>query len=124
VSHARLKLGQWGEERAVRYLRQRLYRILATNYSNKCGEVDIIARRGRILAFIEVKTRRSVTFGTGAEAVNARKQRQIIRTAHIYLQQHPKLGALQPRFDIIAVQVEPGSGGQCHIEHIADAFCV
>jgi len=121
VTYARLKLGEWGEARAVRYLRQRLYRIVATNYSNKCGEIDIIARRGKVLAFVEVKTRRSIAFGSGAEAVTARKQRQIIRTAQLYLQQNPDMRDLQPRFDVVGVMAEPGREA-CSIEHIPDAF--
>jgi putative endonuclease len=123
VTYARLKLGEWGEARTARYLRQRLYRIVATNYSNKCGEIDIIARRGKVLAFVEVKTRRNSAFGSGAEAVTARKQRQIIRTAQLYLQQNPDMRNLQPRFDVVGVLAEPGSD-TCAIEHIPDAFGV
>ncbi|MCA1795931.1 MAG: YraN family protein [Geobacteraceae bacterium] len=123
MTHARLKLGKWGEERAVRYLRQRLYRIVVTNYSNKCGEIDIIARRGKVVAFVEVKTRRTTAFGSGAEAVTPRKQRQIIRTAQLYLLQNPDMSDLQPRFDIIGVLVKPGTDA-CSIEHIPDAFGV
>lgn len=123
MTHARLKLGQWGEARAVRYLRQRLHRIVATNYSNKCGEIDIIARRGKVLVFVEVKTRRGSAFGSGVEAVTARKQRQITRTAQLYLLQNPDMRDLQPRFDIIAVQVKPGTDAYS-IEHIPDAFGV
>ncbi len=121
MTYARLQLGQWGEARAVRYLRQRLYRIVATNYSNKCGEIDIIARRGKMLAFVEVKTRRSATFGSGAEAVTPRKQRQIIRTAQLYLLQNSNMRAFQPRFDVIGVLVGPGED-ECAVEHIPDAF--
>jgi putative endonuclease len=123
VTYARLKLGEWGEARAVRYLRQRLYRIVVTNCSNKCGEIDIIARRGKMLVFVEVKTRRGTAFGSGAEAVTPRKQRQIIRTAQLYLLQNPDMRDLQPRFDIIGVLVKPGTD-ECFIEHIPDAFGV
>ncbi|MDY0291988.1 MAG: YraN family protein [Desulfuromonadaceae bacterium] len=121
MTYARLQLGRWGEARAVRYLRQRLYRIVATNYSNKCGEIDIIARRGKMLAFVEVKTRRSATFGSTAEAVTPRKQRQIIRTAQLYLLQNPNMRAFQPRFDVIGVLVGPGKD-EYAVEHIPDAF--
>ena len=121
MTYARLKLGEWGEARAVRYLRRRLYRIVATNYSNKCGEIDIIARRGKVLAFVEVKTRRGTAYGSGVEAVTARKQRQIIRAAQLYLLQTPDMRDLQPRFDIIGVLVKPGAD-EYNIEHIDDAF--
>ncbi len=133
MSFARLKLGKWGEQCAVRYLRRRLYRIVATNYSNPCGEIDIIARRGTMLAFVEVKTRRSTAFGCAAEAVNARKQRQIIRTAQLYLQQNPAAGKYQPRFDVMGIMLQSkaipnldgdgeGCAGKYTVEHITDAF--
>lgn len=133
MSFARLQLGKWGEQCAVRYLRRRLYRIVATNYSNCCGEIDIIARRGTILAFVEVKTRRGTVFGSAVEAVNVRKQRQIIRTAQLYLQQHPAAGKFQPRFDVMGILLQQKlapcvegeseeCGGKYAVEHIIDAF--
>ncbi|MDD2557262.1 MAG: YraN family protein [Desulfuromonas sp.] len=135
MSFARLQLGKWGEQCAARYLRRRLYRIVATNYSNSCGEIDIIARRGTMLAFVEVKTRRSTAFGCAVEAVNVRKQRQIIRTAQLYLQQNPEANKFQPRFDVMGIllqsKVNPcldgdsdECGGKYTVEHITDAFCL
>ena len=121
MSQERQALGRWGEECAVRYLRRRLYRIVATNYSNRCGEIDIIARRGGILAFIEVKTRRTTRFGHGVEAVNARKQRQIIRTAQLYLLGNSFSRELQPRFDVMSILLHADTQ-QHSIEHLTDAF--
>ncbi|MDY0189755.1 MAG: YraN family protein [Desulfuromonas sp.] len=115
----RLSVGKRGEELAVRYLKRRLYRIVATNYRWRGGEIDIIAQRGGILSFVEVKTRRGQPCGTAAEAVTARKQQQIIRTAQRYLAQTPV--QLQPRFDVIAIQME---GDKPRIEHIVDAFAL
>lgn len=118
MTEQRLSLGRWGERQAVRYLKRRLYRIVETNYRAATGEIDIIARRGKMLAFIEVKTRRSARCGAAVEAVNERKQRQIIRTAQWYLTKNADLN-LQPRFDVIAIQ---GDETKHDLKHITDAF--
>jgi putative endonuclease len=118
VTQQRLRLGKWGEELAVSYLRRRLYRIVATNYRSPVGEIDIIARRAGVLVFVEVKTRRGHRCGNPSEAVNQRKQRQIIRTAQWYLGRHGE-ARWQPRFDVIAIQAETAKPV---IEHIIDAF--
>ncbi len=119
MTEARLALGAWGEERAVKYLRQQGMKILEQNFTTPVGEIDIIARDKKALVFVEVKTRRSATFGSPQEAVGVRKQRQIIRTAHWYLQNHP-CGKYQPRFDVIAILCQ--SGEDVQITHIRDAF--
>lgn len=119
MTEARLTLGAWGEEQAVEYLRRQGMKILEQNFTTRVGEIDIIARDKKNLVFVEVKTRRSNAFGSPQEAVGARKQRQIIRTAHWYLQNHP-CGKLQPRFDVIAILCQSGSDAQ--ITHIPNAF--
>ncbi len=119
MTEARLSLGAWGEDRAVEYLRDRGMKILERNFTTRVGEIDIIAKDRSTLVFVEVKTRRSAAFGTPQDAVGLRKQRQIIRTAHWYLQNHSS-GKLQPRFDVIAILCQ--SGEQVQITHITDAF--
>jgi len=119
LTDARLTLGAWGEERATEYLRQQGMKVLERNFTTPVGEIDIIARYKSWLVFIEVKTRRSNAFGTPQEAVGARKQRQIIRTAHWYLQNN-KNTRLQPRFDVIAILCQ--SDDRVQITHIPDAF--
>lgn len=94
-------LGSQGEQAAVEYLQQNGYTILARNYHTRGGEIDIICANDRFLVFVEVKTRSSSRFGTPAEAVTWQKQQKIIRTAQIWLMQHPC--ALQPRFDVAEV---------------------
>ncbi|MBW2184979.1 MAG: YraN family protein [Deltaproteobacteria bacterium] len=118
MTEQRLSLGRWGEQQAVRYLKRRLYRIIETNYRAPTGEIDIIARRGKMLAFVEVKTRSGIQCGEAVEAVNARKQRQIIRTAQWYLAKHGQ-SSLQPRFDVIAIQADETSHD---LKHLKDAF--
>ncbi len=118
MTEQRLSLGRWGEQRAADYLRRRLFRIVACNYRCRYGEIDLIARRGRTLVFVEVKTRRSHSHGAPQEAVTARKQQQIIATAQHYLTtQQPSMQTV--RFDVIAVDVD---GDKARINHIVDAF--
>jgi putative endonuclease len=118
VSVARQSLGRWGEECACNFLRGRGFEILERNFRTPLGEIDLIVRQGRILAFVEVKTRRSLAFGAPQDAVTARKQRQIIRAAQWYLSS-ARWPSLQPRFDVVAVLA---AGAQPTIEHIVDAF--
>lgn len=118
MTEARLSLGKWGEEMAAAWLMRQGAEIVVRNYRTPVGEIDIIARQGKLLLFVEVKTRRSDAFGTPQEAVGPAKQRQIVRSAQWYLKSGAGRG-LQPRFDVIAVK--PVAGG-AEIEQIADAF--
>jgi putative endonuclease len=121
MTDERLKLGAWGEEQAALYLCRLGAKILHRNYRAPVGEIDIIARLGKNLLFIEVKTRRSTFCGVPAEAVGPVKQRQIIRTAKWFLQQEKKT-RLQPRFDVIGIL---GDGAQIsELEYIENAFGV
>jgi putative endonuclease len=119
LSEARLALGVWGEDQAARYLRKQGMKILERNFRTPIGEIDIIARNKSFLVFVEVKTRRSTAYGTPQEAVGQRKQRQIIRTAHWYLQKN-KCEKLQPRFDVVAILCQ--SDETALITHLPDAF--
>lgn len=114
----RQQLGRTGEEAALQYLEQQGYRILERNFRCRLGEIDLIARDGQTLVFIEVKTRRSQMFGAPALAVTKEKQRRLIKTSQFYLSQK---GAAQPvcRFDVVTVQIE---GGEPRVEVITNAF--
>lgn len=114
------KLGQLGEDRAVRYLKLRGWRIIERNYSCRFGEIDIIASRGEYLAFIEVKLRRDGSIYSGREAVTAAKQRKIIAAAETWLSKHEC--ELQPRFDVI--ELSHNEKGRVTAEYIEDAFQV
>jgi putative endonuclease len=118
VTEARQSLGKLGEELAARHLVERGFTILARNHRTPVGELDIVARDRRHLLFVEVKTRRGTAFGVPAEAVGARKQRQILRAAQWYLTSRC-FPELQPRFDVVAVIVGQGTPA---ISHIPDAF--
>ena len=118
MTEARLSLGRYGEDAATLYLATQGYRVVARNLRTPVGEIDIIVQRAKSLIFVEVKTRRSLAFGSPQEAVGPRKQRQIIRAAQWYLSDAQHRG-LQPRFDVIAILYLP-DGPQ--IEHIVNAF--
>jgi len=112
-------LGRWGEQQAASYLQGQGYRLCQLNYRCPVGEVDLIVRRGGVIAFVEVKTRRHEAWGAPAEAVGRTKQRQLWRCAQWYLQQLPVKDE-QIRFDVVAVYVRDGQ--QPCIEHIEAAF--
>ena len=118
MTEARLSLGRIGEDAAAQYLQRLGMKILQCNVHTPVGEIDLVARQRRTLVFVEVKTRRSSAFGSPAEAVGPRKQRQIIRAAKWYLNNKPGK-ILQPRFDVVAVLV---NGSEMAIEHIPGAF--
>ena len=118
MSEERLKLGAWGEEQAAIFLKQQRIKVLYRNYRSPVGEIDIIARKGKTLMFVEVKTRRSIVCGVPSEAVGPTKQRQILRTAEWFLQEK-KVSHLHPRFDVISILSQ---GDQAVIEHIENAF--
>ncbi len=118
MTQARLSLGAWGEEQAALYLQRQGLKVLERNFMTPVGEVDIIMRSKKDLVFAEVKTRRTNAFGTPAEAVGLRKQRQIIRAAQWYMTNQKS--RLQPRFDVISVMPD-GKGGAL-IEHLPAAF--
>lgn len=78
-------LGRRGEQLACRYLRQKGYQIVAQRFRTKFGEIDIIARKQNLLAFVEVKTRRGSRFGTPLMAITRDKQIKLLKAAQIYL---------------------------------------
>jgi len=114
------KLGTLGEDRAAAYLKLRGWKIVDRNYSCRFGELDIIAQRGNILAFVEVKLRSEDSLYSGREAVTAAKQKRIISTAELWLSQNET--ELQPRFDVI--ELARDRSGRVRIVHIEDAFQV
>ena len=110
----RRAIGSQGEADARAFLAGKGVKVLDTNYRRPTGEIDIIARQGGTLLFIEVKRRSSLRYGRPAEAVDRKKQAHILRTALLYLQEK-RLGDVPVRFDVI--EVMPGE-----IRHIENAF--
>ena len=91
-----------GEELACRALEKRGYRILARRERSRLGEIDIVARDGPALVFVEVKTRRGRRFGKPAEAVDRRKQRKLVRLALAYTARRG-WSETPLRFDVVGV---------------------
>ncbi len=112
-------VGAQGEELATAFLRRAGYRIVERNFRCKGGEADIVARDGKTLVFVEVKTRRSQAYGPPQLAVTSFKQRQISKAALTWLAKNRLQDALA-RFDVIAVMLL--SDGTHRIEHIPNAF--
>ena len=111
-------IGYSGESKACDFLKRRGYRILERNYRSPHGEVDIVASKGPLLIFCEVKTRTVGGLDEALEAVDEQKQGRIIKVAEHYLAiNDPKVN--QCRFDVIALLK---NGSVWTIEHVEDAF--
>jgi putative endonuclease len=93
--------GRFGESLAAWWLRLKGYRILARDYRTPVGEIDLVARRGRVLAIVEVKARPSLE--QAAESLGSRQRRRIERAAEVFLQRHPALQACDLRFDALLI---------------------
>ena len=116
---SRRALGQLGEDMAARHLQRLGYVILERNYRCPQGEVDIIARDGERLAFVEVRARRGTAFGTPKESVTARKQARLATVARNYLQEH-SYSDVDWGIDVVALQFTP-RGVLQHMEVIRNA---
>lgn len=117
----RLRFGRESEELAARFLRSRGWRLLGQNVRVGRGELDLIARRGPVLAFVEVKARRSRRCGAPEDAVSPRKRRQVARLAELWLAARPWAlqGVDEVRFDIVAVDA---LGRPITVHHLPAAF--
>lgn len=119
VKRTAQEMGRAGEEIACAYLRRKNYLIVGRRFRMFRGEIDIIARDGSTLVFVEVKSRADESFGRPEESVTPGKQRQIRKIAQGYLVENP-LGELDCRFDVISVLF--GDGTDYRLEHFKDAF--
>jgi len=116
---ARPHTGRSGESAAeIGYVR-RGFRVLARNWRCGIGELDLVVRRGDLLVICEVKTRRGARFGSGFDAVDARKQRKIRALAEVFLQQHA-FGPVAVRFDVASVRLR--ADGSALVDVFEDAF--
>ena len=114
-------LGRWGESLAADYLRGRGYEILASGWHCRFGELDLVARTGDYLCFVEVKLRRSDAFGRPGEFVDRRKRERLRTSAQLYLAEHPT--GLQPRFDVVEIHAPPGlDTPRPEVRHWENAF--
>jgi putative endonuclease len=112
-------LGSKGEDLAVRFLKKKGFKIIERNFHCPAGEIDLVAREGDTLVFVEIKARSSSDFGLPQDAVDRFKQQKIIQAARTYLAQHRLSEEIPARFDVVAIHLlstEPS------IELIRDAF--
>jgi putative endonuclease len=98
----RQAFGKAGEDLAVRYLRKKGYKVLERNYTCPLGEIDIVARDKKTIVFVEVKTRRSISYGNARFAITPHKQRKISMTALYYLKCNRRMDR-DARFDVVTV---------------------
>ena len=116
----RYQLGCWGERKAKAYLQKKEYLIREMNFNLKIGEIDLIAQKNNFIVFIEVKTRRTKSFGPPQAAVDERKKFRIRNVARAYLANSPSLMNLNRRFDVITVFVSKQQ--KISISHFKNAF--
>ena len=103
------------ESLAADYLKRNGMCVLEQNYYCKMGEIDIVAKDGEYLVFVEVKYRKNKRAGSAAEAVNFNKMRKISRCADVYMMQHRVSGNISVRFDVVAIE-------EGHLTHYKNAF--
>lgn len=116
----RSEVGKFGEEEAVRFLKKKRYDIIARNWRNKFGEIDIIALDRETVVFVEVRTKMTGDFGTPQESVTKVKMRQIVKAASNYIREK-RLEEESIRFDFIGV-IADKDAGKPSISHIENAF--
>ena len=113
--------GAWGEVQAAAYLQKKRYKLIASGYRSRFGEIDLIVADKKHLVFVEVKLRKSNRFASAHEFVDFHKQNRLRTTASIYLSENPT--NLQPRFDVIEVYAPEGIDTKCpQINHMEGAF--
>ena len=118
MTRERLDLGKFGEDLAFKKIKSLGYKGIIRNYRCPLGEVDLIARDGDTLAFIEIKTRKGMSIAYAKEAVDVRKKRQLSKVALAYMKSNDCCET-KARFDVVTVNLD---GGKTHIEVIKNAF--
>ena len=114
-------VGAWGEALAAEFLRKKRYKLVASGYQCRFGEIDLIVKDRKHLVFVEVKMRRSAKFAAAREFVDYRKQDRLRAAASMYLSANPT--DLQPRFDVIEIYAPQGILTQNpELTHLEDAF--
>jgi putative endonuclease len=118
---AHLVKGERGEHAAARHLRRQGYKILVRQFRGRHGEIDLVARDGEVLAFVEVKTRASDQFGAAAVAVDREKRQHLASCAREYLRLlgNPRIPV---RFDVVEVYMDDGAREPRELRLIRGAF--
>jgi putative endonuclease len=119
MANQKKALGAWGEQLAADFLRRQGYVIVERNVRGDYGEIDLLARQGEVLVFIEVKARSTPDYGNPEEAVTPVKQQHMLDSALDYLQAHPEFDG-DWRIDVISVARVPN--GPPEILHFENAI--
>lgn len=112
------RLGDIGERIAARWLTRKGWRIVYRRFRNGRRDIDLVAQRDELVAFVEVKARKGSEFGDPVEAVNHRKQRELAKSAHVWIDRHGRTDEAY-RFDVVGVLVD---GERVLVKHVEDAF--
>jgi putative endonuclease len=118
MSAARQAFGELGERIAERWLRLRGWRVVQRRFRSGHRDIDLVVEQAGVVAFVEVKARQGDRFGDPVEAVNWRKQRELGRSARVWIDRHGRKDEAY-RFDVVGVLV---SGERVRIRHVANAF--
>lgn len=118
MSAATQDFGELGERIAERWLRRQGWRIVQRRFRAGHRDIDLVVERDDLVVFVEVKARRGADFGDPVEAVNWNKQRQLVRSASVWIDRHGRPSASY-RFDVVGVLVE---GERVRVRHVANAF--
>jgi len=105
MGRGNLEIGRIGEKAAIKFLKKRGYRILATNFRTVFGELDAVARYGSVIIFVEIKTRSTDSLGPGYLSVTRAKQRHIIKNALLFLKMR-RLKDVDWRVDVVSVRLD------------------
>lgn len=118
MTRERLELGKQGEDLALKKIRRLGYQCICRNYRCPLGEIDLVAKDGDTLVFLEIKTRKGRSLGYAKEAVDARKRRQLSKVALAYMKSNDCCEA-KSRFDVVAISIH---GDKKEIEVVQNAF--
>jgi putative endonuclease len=122
VKTRRQTVGMWGEKLAEEYMAAHDCLILGKNIRTSYGEIDVIARRGDELIFLEVKTRTNQAYGLPETAITAKKRMHMLQAAQAYLQAHPELETLSWRIDVMAILGKNPGDPSPEIEYFENAL--
>jgi len=118
LTRDRIELGQRGEAIALKKVKKLGYKCIARNYRCPLGEVDLVAKDGNTLVFVEIKTRRMKSLGYAKEAITEKKKRQLSKVALAYMKAN-NCSHMKSRFDVVAINF---INGKSEIEVIQNAF--
>ena len=119
MTTSRKDLGDFAERVAVAHLQSKGYRIIATKFRVREGEIDIVAQRDGVIALVEVKARRGTAMGSALEGIGPRKAKRLLAAGEVFAARHPHL-PVDRRIDLIAIDLD-ASGRVLTVEHVESA---